>query len=326
MKVKNALLKILIILTFIMPISVYAYSDYIIAGGETIGIEVNSKGVLVVGFYKVDNSYIGKEAGFIIGDRIIKVAKKNVDSIDEMINILEKETNNRIEFTIIRDNDEKTITLELKEINNSLKTGLYVKDTVTGIGTLTYIDPETKVFGALGHEIIEKVTASKFNIDRGIIFGASVLDIIKSADERAGEKTARYDKTKVFGTIKENEISGIFGTYTGSLEDKDKIEVGESSEINLGNAKIKTVLDDETVEEFDINILKINKNSDIKNILFEVVDDKLIEKAGGIIQGMSGSPIIQNNKIIGAVTHVVVNEPTRGYGIFITTMLKEGDK
>lgn len=326
MKIKNKLLNALILFLLIIPLNVFAYSSYIIPGGETIGIEVNSKGVLVVGFYKVNNSYIGRSAGFEVGDRIIKLNNKEVNNISSMIETINKTDNNTVEFTILRGTSEKNISLNLSEDSDGvLKTGLYVKDSINGIGTLTYIDPSTNIFGALGHEIIEKSTAEKFEIKDGIIFGANVVGIEKSTNGNAGEKTATYNKTEVFGKITGNEISGIFGKYTSNVEGKEKLEVAESKDIKTGEATIRTVIKNDKIEEFKINIIKLDDNSDTKNILFEVVDDKLLKEAGGIVQGMSGSPIIQNNKIIGAVTHVIVNDTTKGYGIFITTMLKEGE-
>lgn len=326
MKIKNKLLNAIILFLLIIPLNVFAYSSYIIPGGETIGIEVNSKGVLVVGFYKVNNSYIGRSAGFEVGDRIIKLNNKEVNNISSMIETINKTDSNTVEFTILRGTSEKNISLNLSEDSDGvLKTGLYVKDSINGIGTLTYIDPSTNIFGALGHEIIEKSTAEKFEIKDGIIFGANVVGIEKSTNGNAGEKTATYNKTEVFGKITGNEISGIFGKYTSNVEGKEKLEVAESKDIKTGEATIRTVIKDDKIEEFKINIIKLDDNSDTKNILFEVVDDRLLKEAGGIVQGMSGSPIIQNNKIIGAVTHVIVNDTTKGYGIFITTMLKEGE-
>lgn len=326
MKIKNKLLNAIILFLLIIPLNVFAYSSYIIPGGETIGIEVNSKGVLVVGFYKVNNSYIGRSAGFEVGDRIIKLNNKEVNNISSMIETINKTDNNTVEFTILRGTSEKNISLNLSEDSDGvLKTGLYVKDSINGIGTLTYIDPSTNIFGALGHEIIEKSTAEKFEIKDGIIFGANVVGIEKSTNGNAGEKTATYNKTEVFGKITGNEISGIFGKYTSNVEGKEKLAVAESKDIKTGEATIRTVIKDDKIEEFKINIIKLDDNSDTKNILFEVVDDRLLKEAGGIVQGMSGSPIIQNNKIIGAVTHVIVNDTTKGYGIFITTMLKEGE-
>lgn len=326
MKFKNKLLISFFTLLLIIPLNIFAYSNYVIVGGETIGIEVNSKGVLVVGFYKIDNSFIAKDAGFAIGDVITKVNGKTVEDINSMVSEVEK-SNKKATFTIMRNNSTKEINLNLSEDeNNVLKTGLYVKDKINGVGTLTYIDPESRIFGALGHEIIESTTASKFEIKDGKIYDAKVSNIVKSRDGRAGEKNANYNRNIIKGIIEENEISGIFGKYNYDINTDNKLEVGKSSNVKTGEAKIRTVIEDDKVEEFTINILKLDEYSKTKNILFEITDNRLLEKTGGIIQGMSGSPIIQDNKIIGAVNYVIVNSTSKGYGIFITTMLEEGEK
>lgn len=326
MKLKNKLL-LTILLLVIIPINVFAYSNYVIASGETIGIEVNSKGILVVGFYEVEGEYSAKEAGFEIGDKIIKVDNTAVNSIEDMITIIEKKNTEKINFTIKRGSQEKKIALSMKKDKNDiLKTGLYVKDQINGIGTLTYIDPESRRFGALGHEIIETTTAQKFEIKDGKIFNATVSKIEKSRNGEAGEKNATYDKITENGKIDNNDITGIYGTYQKEINNMETMEVGEIKDIKQGPAKIKTVIEENKVEEFDINIISIDKNSKTKNILFEITDETLLKETGGVVQGMSGSPIIQNNKIIGAVNYVIVNDTKKGYGIFITTMLKEGEK
>ncbi len=326
MNFKNKLQIFIAFLLFILPLNVCAYSDYIIPGGSTVGIEVNSKGVLVVGFYKVDNTYIGRDAGFEVGDKILKIDAKEVNSIDEMITTIEKNPSKDITILVDRNNKSQEIKLKLESDENGVyKTGLYVKDQITGIGTLTYIDPETRKFGALGHEIIEKTTALKFEMKDGTIFNANVVGITKSEKNKAGEKNATYDKNAVYGKIEENEISGIFGNYTDALPEDEKLKVAQKEEVHTGNATIRTVVEGEKIEEYTINILKLDDANKTKNILFEITDNKLLEKTGGVVQGMSGSPILQDNKIVGAVTHVIVNDSTKGYGIFITTMLKEGE-
>ena len=325
MKLKNKLLLLILLITMI-PINTLAYSNYVIASGETIGIEVNSKGVLVVGFYEVDNTYLAKDAGFEVGDKITQVNNESVDSISSMVDALEKQTTNEIEFTISRNKEEKTISMALQEDENKvLKTGLYVKDQINGIGTLTYIDPETKRFGALGHEIIETTTAQKFEIKDGKIFNATVSNIEKSRNGTAGEKNATYDKTTTAGEIDNNDITGIYGTYQEEIANMETMEVGSKEEIKEGPATIKTVIEENKTEEFNINIIGIDTTSKTKNILFEITDEDLLNKTGGVVQGMSGSPIIQNDKIIGAVNYVIVNDTKKGYGIFITTMLEEGE-
>ncbi len=323
-KNKNLILKIIIFFLIIIPINVFAYSKYIIPGGETIGIEVNSKGILVVGFYKVNNKFIAKESGLLEGDIIEKVNNIEVNNITDMLSII-NESNKNIELTIKRNNKDKKIKLKLVKENNIIKTGIYIKDKINGIGTLTYIDPTTKIFGSLGHEIVDSKTLTKFEIKDGKIYEANVTDIIKSTNGTAGEKNAETNKNNTCGTINKNTINGIFGIYNKELLNDKTIEVGESDTITTGEAYIRTVINNDEIEEFKINILSLDKSNTTKNILFEITDKTLISKTGGIVQGMSGSPIIQNNKIIGAVNYVIVNDTTKGYGIFITRMLEEGD-
>lgn len=326
MKFKNKLQIFLLALLLIIPSNVFAYSNYVISGGSTIGIEVNSKGVMVVGFYKIGDSYIAKEAGFRVGDIITKVNDQKVSDIESMVN-LASSTIEEVKFGVLRDGVNKKITMKLvKDDFSVLKTGLYVKDKINGIGTLTYIDPESKVFGALGHEILESTTISKFEIKDGKIYDANVSGFVKSRNGKAGEKNATYNRNNVQGIITENEIAGIFGKYSKDISMMERIEVGKINDIKTGKAYIRTVIIDDKVQDFSINIINIDTNSKTKNILFEITDKQLLEKTGGIVQGMSGSPIIQDNKIIGAVNYVIVNDTTKGYGIFITTMLEEGDK
>ncbi len=318
-----------LLILFIMPTNIYAYSKYVIPGGETIGIEVNSKGVLVVGFYEVDSKYIGKDAGFLVGDTITKINGTAVSDINEMVNVVnsEAEKDNQLDVTIIRDDKSSNLTLDMIcDSDNVCKTGLYVKDEITGIGTLTYIDPKTTIFGALGHEITERTTGEKFEIKDGKIFKATVTDNTKSENGSPGEKNAIYDEGVTYGSISSNEESGIFGEYTDELLETNALEVGTKDDVKEGEATIRTVINGNEVKEYTINILNVNKDSSIKNILFEITDEELLNETGGVIQGMSGSPIIQNEKLVGAVTHVIVNDAKKGYGIFITTMLEEGDK
>ena len=316
---------IIILTSFIMPISILAYSEYIIAGGENVGIEINWEGVMVVGLYEIDGKYKASEAGIKVGDLITTINNQKVATIDDMTNIISASTD-KIEIGFIRDNKLDHTILELtKDENNVYKTGLYVKDQIKGIGTLTYIDPNTKLFGALGHEIIEKTTGKILEVKDGKLYNSEVTNIEPSSDGNPGEKNAVFKETTI-GKIKENTNKGIFGTYEKEIPEKKLYKVAHSFEINIGEAKILTVLNKEEIKEYNINILKISDSKEkTKNLLFEITDKELLEKTGGIIQGMSGSPIIQNDKIIGAVTHVVVDNPEKGYGIFITNMLEEAE-
>ena len=322
---KKKLIIFLSILSVILPFHVLAYSNYLIVGGENIGIDVKNNGILIIGFYKINNEY--NKNNLKIGDVIKKVNQIEVSSINELTETIEKEqVDNEVTFTIERNKTTKEINFKLIKENNKYKTGLYVKDSITGIGTLTYIDPTTSIYGALGHEILESKTMQSIEVKTGTIFESEITSIDRSSEGNAGTKNAKFNYKNTFGTITKNTESGIYGKYNIELPNKELIEVGNPNEIKTGEAKILTVLEGNQVEEFEINIISVEKNSNIKNIYFEITDKNLINKTGGIVQGMSGSPIIQNNKIVGAVTHVIVKEPITGYGIFITTMLEEGER
>lgn len=317
---------ILITLIMLYPSIVFAYSSKVIVGGQNIGIHIQSNGVLVVGFYQVDGKSIKSNPSIEIGDYIIKVADTEVNTINELTNAIEKNINNsKVELIYIRDGKENKSTMELIEQGGIFKTGLYVKDSITGIGTLTYIDPESKIFGALGHEIIEANSNKRIEVKTGTIFNSTITGVNKSSDGSPGEKKANFKPQDVYGTISKNTQYGLFGTYSANLPENITYDVANKDEVKVGSAKILTVLNGDEIKEYDINITKINEYNKIKNISFEITDNELLDKAGGVVQGMSGSPIIQNDKIIGAVTHVIVDNVRTGYGIFITTMLEEGE-
>ncbi|MBQ4634541.1 MAG: PDZ domain-containing protein [Bacilli bacterium] len=312
-----------LILTIFSPLTILAYSDYIYAGGETIGIELTSDSILIAGTYSINNQNYGNKAGFKVGDRIISIDNVRVKNIAELTKQVQGKTEVSVEY--LRNDQTYKTTLTITYDEGIYKTGLYVKDNIMGIGTLTYIDPKTNIYGCLGHEITEKTTREIFEADDGSIFETEVTEIIKSKNGNPGEKIAEFDLKNTFGNVFENTKKGVFGIYTALIKDKKLYKVAEPSEIKTGAAKMLTVIEGDEVKEFDINIIKVNSNDSNRNILFEIVDEELINKTNGIVQGMSGSPIIQGNNIIGAVTHVVVDKPNRGYGIFITSMLKEGE-
>lgn len=316
---------ILTLLIFSIPNIILAYSDYIIPGGENIGISINTKGVIIVGTYEINGKYPALEAGIKLGDTIIKVDDTKINSIDELVSVLSDKTG-IVKMTLKRNNKEYITELSLTEEDGIKKTGVYVKDNITGIGTLSYIDPGTNIYGALGHEVLESNTGKMLEVKDGKIVSSTVTNINRSEDGLPGSKNAELNEDEN-GNIQKNTNSGIFGKYTSELPNKKKYKVAKIDQIKLGEAKILTVLSNTEIKEYTINILKVyKKNNDNKNILFEVTDQELISKTGGIVQGMSGSPIIQGDYIIGAVTHVVVEDPKKGYGIFITNMLEEGER
>lgn len=327
--IKNKLksfISLLFIVTFIMPQTLFAYSEYIVASGDNIGLQINNEGVIVAGFYNIDDKYPGKEAGLQKGDIIIKANNIKTNNIDDFIMVIEKSNQRNINLTYKRGDIEYKTILNLLIEKDTLKTGLYVKDMVSGLGTLTFIDPNTRLYGALGHEVIESSSGQILDVKDGKIYNSTVTSIEKSTRGEPGSKNASVDSNDVYGNIIENTTSGVFGKYTKDIENNNLYKVATVNEIKTGDAKIITVIDGNNKKEYDISILKVmNNTEDNKNILFEITDKELIEKTGGIVQGMSGSPIIQGEYIIGAVTNVVVNNPVRGYGILITTMLEEAE-
>ena len=324
-KLKNKTLFFLLTL-FIIPQTLFAYSDKIIAGGETIGIRLNTDGILIVGSYDINGHNSLVEAGLKSGDLISTINDIKVDKVEQMVNIIEKCNCNSLKISYIREDKTNTTTLPLFEDDGILKTGLYVKDSVSGVGTLTFIDPESKIFGVLGHEIADSNTGLIINIKSGSIFDSKVTGINRSSEGNPGEKNALLYSDKINGEIYENTNKGIFGKYTSNINNSKLYKVGSIEDIQIGDAKIFTVLNDTNVEEFNIKITSVKETKNkLKNIQFEITDKNLLEKTNGIIQGMSGSPIIQGEYIIGAVTHVVVNDPHRGYGILIENMLEEAE-
>ena len=322
----KSFIAIFLVATFIMPQSLLAYSKYIVAGGENIGLSINNKGIIIAGFYKVGDKYPGYDAGLNKGDVIKRANDKEVSSIDDFIGVIKESDGKSLKLVYQRGKQNETTTLNLTNENGTLKTGLYVKDMISGIGTLTYIDPESRIYGALGHEVLEQTTGTMINVRDGKIYNSNVTSVEKSVRGEPGAKNANTNSNDIFGDVKENKVSGIFGNYTKEINKDNLYKVADYEDIKLGEAKIITVIEGTLKKEYSVNILKVNNDkTDNKNILFEITDSNLIDKTGGIVQGMSGSPIIQGNNIIGAVTNVVVNNPKRGYGILITTMLEEGE-
>lgn len=317
MNFKKRLL-ILFSLILLFPINTFALSKYLYPGGENLGITIRSNGVLVVGFYETD-----VKSDLKLGDLIVSINDTSVTSINDMLSHIETNNNTiKLDIGFIRNSNLMHTTLNLKrDTNGVFKTGLYVKDSITGIGTLTFIDPSTNRYGALGHSVTDSKTNVRFDVKDGEIFKSVVTNIDKSRDGYAGEKNAKFYFETVYGTIDSNKETGIYGTYKNSYNSKNVLEVASIKDIKIGKAIIRTTLTDNKIEEFEIEVLSVDE-SGTKNILFQITDEDLIKKTGGIVRGMSGSPIIQDNKIIGAVTHTVVSNNTKGYGISIIKMLE----
>ena len=323
MNFKRKLLYFLVSFIFIIPINTLAYTKYLIPGGESIGIKVESDGVFVVGFYQVDGLLIAQKAGFKLGDRIISVNDQKIHNVIDLVNNID--SNNEVimvKYGIIRDDEEKEIVMTLKkEKDLSYKTGIYVKDSIIGIGTLTYIDPDNNSFGALGHDVVDNTTGNTFTTYKGNIFSSKITSITK-ANKSPGEKNASINTKDIYGDINYNLETGIFGKFKKKINSKELVEVMSIDDVKIGKAEIITVLSDNKKEYYDIEILSIDKDNQTKNFLIKIVDERLINETGGIVKGMSGSPIMQDGKIVGAITHTIVDNPKKGFGISIEKMLR----
>ena len=247
-------------------------------------------------------------------------------SIDDFAReINNDEDKESIDIKIRRNNKYINTKIPLVNDNNEYKTGLYVKDEISGIGTLSFIDPTNNNFFCLGHQISDQFD-DIVDISSGSIYYSYITDINRSSNGNVGEKEAITDDSNKYGTINKNTNKGIFGTYEKDYSSKQIYEVASKDEVKLGEAKLLTVTKNEEIKEYSINIDSIDLNDSIKNMMFTVTDQELIDNTGGIVQGMSGSPIVQNNKIIGVVTHVIINDTKRGYAIFTVNMLEEAEK
>lgn len=299
-------------------------------GGESVGLVFHYDGVMITGNYqlKVDNKIFNPNTDLKKGDRIIEINDKKIRNIKEMNDILLtfREKENRIPIKIIRNNKNlyKEMITYFDDINNTFKSGLYVKEALFGIGTMSYYDPETKRFAALGHEVSESGNDIS-SLQNGYLYKSNVSSVTKSAKNLPGEKHAIIDFNNKIGKIDHNSIYGVYGDYDINLNGMQMIETLERDKVQTGKAYILTVLENNKIEKFEINITNLKKQSkkDIKGITFEVSDSRLLNKTSGIIQGMSGSPIIQDDKLIGSVTHVITSDPAMGYGIYIDFMLEE---
>lgn len=317
---------------FICSPTIALANDKLYVGGDSIGIEVNYDGVMISGTYSLSidgKMYDPKENGIQAGDRIISVNDQKIDNLQNLYQEISKfkDPINEIPIRLISDNKEKIIYLKTlyHEKNGSFQSGLYVKDKISGIGTVTFYNPKNQTFGALGHEVMDSDLHKIAEIGGGKIFSSKVTSISKAQSNIAGEKHAEIDYQNEMGNIKRNSTIGIYGNYSINLNDRMQLPWAKQSEIKLGKAKIYTVLSNDKIESFDIEITKLHqqKDADVKGIEFTITDERLLEQTNGIVQGMSGSPIVQNDKIIGAITHVITNKPQTGYGVYIEWMLKE---
>ena len=298
--------------------------------GKAIGMKLYTDGVLVVGMSEIEGKKPYENSGIKEGDIIIEINQNQIDTTEELMEEVNKSNGKNISIKYMR--DEETITTSIRPVKNSenqYKLGLWVRDAAAGVGILTFYEPDSGMFGTLGHGILDIDTSNLIKIANGELVTTNILSITKGEKGKPGEIRGTIESGYTIGEISKNTSFGVFGKITNlaqaSISNSEAIEICAREEIKTGKAQIICELENGKIEYYDIEIQKIflNNNKNNKSMLIKVTDQRLIEKTGGIIQGMSGAPIIQNEKFVGAVTHVLVNDPTMGYGVFADIMLKE---
>jgi len=297
--------------------------------GNSVGLKLYTSGVLVVGMTEIEGQKPYENTGIEEGDLIVEIDNKQISTTEELVECVNSSNGQTLEITYVRDGNEYNTNIEpIETSNNEYKLGLWVRDGAAGVGTITYYEPSTKSFAALGHGIVDSDTSKLISIASGELVTTSISSIVKGKENEPGEIRGTIKNQEAIGEISSNTEFGIYGKLNNiSLlnSNQTEYEVATRDEIKVGEAKIILTLEDGIRKEYDMEVEKIyrNNNSDNKSMLIKVVDEELLNLTGGIIQGMSGAPIVQNGKFIGAVTHVLVSDPTTGYAIFGDLMIKE---
>ena len=302
----------------------------VIPVGKAIGMKLYTDGVLVVGMSEIEGKKPYETTGIQEGDRIIQINNNEISNTQDLMEEVNASNGGTIAIKYVR--QEETVTASMTPVKNSsneYKIGLWVRDAAAGVGTLTFYEPSTRMFATLGHGILDVDTSDLIKISNGELVTTNILSIKKGKKGTPGEIRGTIESGYTIGQISKNTSFGVFGILNTpsylNLSNKDAIEVAFREEIKTGKAQIICELENEKRKTYDIEIQKIflNNNEDNKSMLLKITDSELLEKTGGIIQGMSGAPIIQNGKFVGAVTHVLVNDPGMGYGVFADIMLKQ---
>ena len=299
---------------------------YVALSGESFGIKIFTKGVMVVGMsdVKSDKGNINpaKNAGLKIGDIILKANGKEVNSNTELSEAINISGGKELKMTVKRDDDIFTTKFKpvLSSDTGTYKAGLWVRDSTAGLGTMTFYSAVNGAFAGLGHGIVDVDTGILLPINSGEIVKTEILSVTKSKKGSAGEICGAFTG-ETLGTLTENSSCGLYGYYKDFEQSENLILIANKQDVKTGNAKIYTTLDNGEPKYYDCVIERVDySNSEQKNLLVRINDERLIEKTGGIVQGMSGSPIIQNGQLVGALTNVFVNDPEKGYAVFAEEM------
>lgn len=298
-----------------------ALADSLAVGGTPLGISMRIEGVAVAGFSEVKTEggtrSPAEDAGIEAGDIIVKLGSKDIATAKDFTEALGQLDGKEISVTVSRGDKLRQFNLTpAKDADGLWKLGVWLRDGISGVGTLTFYEPESGLYGALGHSISDSDTGRVLPLHDGSICRAEIVDVIPGKAGEPGELCGCSDEARVLGNIQINCVCGIFGT--ADLTAGDVLETGD---MTAGKALIRCTLDDSGVQEYEIEIQKVEHCDGCTTAVIHITDPALLEKTGGIVQGMSGSPIIQNGQLVGAVTHVFVNDPTSGYGISIYDMI-----
>lgn len=298
--------------------------------GRSIGMKLYTDGVLVVGMSEIEGKKPYENCGIEEGDRIVEIDNSKISNTNELIDTVNKSNGNSINIKYIsEENNILTTSIRPVKTGEDYKIGLWVRDAAAGVGTLTFYNPENNKCVALGHGITDIDTSKLIDIASGELVSANILSINKGEKGKPGEVKGTIENGHKLGDVYQNTPFGVYGTLENknvlNISDNNAVEVASREEIKTGKAEILCELENGKRKSYEIEIERIfiNNNSDNKSMLIKVTDEELIEKTGGIIQGMSGAPILQNGKLIGAVTHVLVNDPTEGYAVFGDILVKQ---
>ena len=302
----------------------------VIPVGKAIGMKLYTDGVLVVGMSEIEGKKPYENCGIKEGDRIVEIDNSKINSTNELIDTVNNSNGNPVGIKYISENEE-ILTTSIKPVKTGeeYKLGLWVRDAAAGVGTLTFYNPEDNKCVALGHGITDIDTSKLINIASGELVSANILSIQKGEKGKPGEMKGTIENGYTLGKVYKNTAFGVYGDLKNKnilkIQSNEEVEVASREEIKIGKAKILCELENGKQKEYEIEIQRIftNNNSDNKSMLIKVTDNELLEKTGGIVQGMSGAPILQNGKLIGAVTHVLVNDPTEGYAVFGHILVKQ---
>lgn len=310
-----------------LTISVSAADGTLCAGGMPFGVRFKTDGIIVAGIEDVETASGGvcpaKDAGLAAGDLILSVNGERISSADSLIKIISESGGRDVKLTYRRGGSEHSAVIRpAADKSGAFRAGMWVRDSAAGIGTVTFYDPETGRFAGLGHGICDSGSGELIPLVSGSVTDVSLFGIERGVAGTPGELKG-YFGSRVIGEIGKNSLTGVYGSFTVTPDGGEEMEIAEKDDVRAGEVLIRCTLANGDMRDYSAVISEINRKSrDNRSFVITVTDPELLERTGGIVQGMSGSPIIQDGRLIGAVTHVMINDPSRGYGIFIENMLE----